>query len=126
MFLVFVYGSLRTDESNHVQMAGARLVSAHSVARDVALIPYLEGFPGLIRAPGSRARGEVFEVDAEHLARLDLFEGVPSEYLREPVECEGLGRVFAYLAARPAGFDRVDKEEWPRSKDNRPGPSWTR
>lgn len=126
MFLVFVYGSLRTGESNHAQLAGARLVSACGVALDVGLIPYLEGFPGLVRAPGCRARGEVFEVDAEHLGRLDLFEGVPTDYLREAVECEGLGSVFAYLAARPTGFDRVDQEEWPRSKDNRPGPSWTR
>lgn len=116
MFLVFVYGSLRVGESNHAQMAGARLVSAESVALGAELIAYEEGYPGIVQRQGARTRGEVYEVDAEHLGRLDAFEGCPSWYFRAPVQLEGGSEVHAYWATAPEGFARFDEEEWPRSR----------
>lgn len=126
MFFVFVYGSLRSGESNHEQMAGARLVSADSVALDAALIAYLEGYPGLVRSRGARTRGEVYEVDAAPLSRLDEFEGTPDQYQRGAVTLESGQQVETYWAAAPLGFPQLHKEEWPRSRESRPRPTWTK
>jgi gamma-glutamylcyclotransferase (GGCT)/AIG2-like uncharacterized protein YtfP len=83
---VFVYGTLRRGGSNHFRMAGAGFVSAGTVAGRLYRIDW---YPGLVLDDaGDEIHGEVYTVDAEQLAALDIFEGLSageiqgSEYRR--------------------------------------------
>lgn len=71
---VFVYGTLRQGGSNHFRMAGSRLVSAGRVKGRLYRIDW---YPGLIIDPeAGDVIGEVYEVTAELLRELDVFEGI--------------------------------------------------
>ena len=84
--LVFVYGTLRRGGSNHFRMAGAEFVSSGTVNGRLYRIDW---YPGLVLDDaGDEIHGEVYSVDAELLAALDIFEGLSageiegSEYRR--------------------------------------------
>jgi gamma-glutamylaminecyclotransferase len=84
--LVFVYGTLKTGLYNYT----ARTASPafHMVLDDVAF------YPCLYRAPreGYRVMGEVFRVDADTLAALDVLEEVDDDlYARDEIDVELLG-----------------------------------
>ncbi len=83
---VFVYGTLRRGGSNHFRMAGAAFVSAGTVAGRLYRIDW---YPGLVLDDaGDEIHGDVYAVDADLLAALDVFEGLSageiegSEYRR--------------------------------------------
>ena len=86
--LVFVYGTLRRGGSNHFRMEGAEFVSEATVAGRMYRIDW---YPGLVLDDaGDEIHGEIFAVDAEQLAALDIFEGLAagetegSQYRRLP------------------------------------------
>ncbi len=86
--IVFVYGTLRRGGSNHFRMAGGEFVAAATVAGRLYRIDW---YPGLVLDDaGDEIHGEVFSVNAEQLAALDIFEGLSageiegSEYRRVP------------------------------------------
>jgi gamma-glutamylaminecyclotransferase len=97
MTRVAVYGSLLSGLSNHEHFLG----HATPIGRDwtaekrfsmVSLGPY----PGVL--PGkSDVAVEVYEVDAETLRRLDLLEGHPVTYRREPVWLARFGTAELYI-----------------------------
>jgi gamma-glutamylcyclotransferase (GGCT)/AIG2-like uncharacterized protein YtfP len=71
---VFVYGTLRKGGSNHFRMAGARFLTTGTLAGRMYRIDW---YPGIVLdESGDEIRGEVYEVDPELLAALDVFEGV--------------------------------------------------
>lgn len=83
---VFVYGTLRKGGSNHFRMAGAEFVTAGTIRGRMYRIDW---YPGLVLDDsGDEIQGEVYAVDAELLAALDVFEGLSageiegSEYRR--------------------------------------------
>ena len=90
MTLLFVYGTLKRGCSNHAQLAGQRFVGE---ARTVPAYRLFDagGYPGLVSSmPGDHVTGEVWEVDADALQRLDVFEGLAEGlYRRERVQLEG-------------------------------------
>ena len=92
--LLFVYGTLKRGLANHHQLAGARFV-AEAVLDGVDLHD-LGPFPMAIAGAGW-ARGEVYRVDDEHLARLDRFEGVPRLYERCRRSLSDGRQVWIYL-----------------------------
>ena len=84
--LVFVYGTLRRGGSNHFRLAGAEFVTAGTIAGRMYRIDW---YPGIVLdAAGDEIQGEVYAVDPELLAALDVFEGLSageiegSEYRR--------------------------------------------
>ena len=86
--LVFVYGTLRRGGSNHFRMDGAEFVSSGTVSGRLYRIDW---YPGLVLdEAGDEIHGEVYSVDPEQLAALDIFEGLSageiqgSEYRRVP------------------------------------------
>ena len=92
---VFVYGTLRRDASNHFRMDGAEFVGEGTIAGKIYFIDSHPEFvyPALECGGEERVVGELFLVDdAQHLASLDLFEGInahspePDEYRRIKVE----------------------------------------
>ena len=84
--LVFVYGTLRRGGSNHFRLVGAEFVTAGTIAGRMYRIDW---YPGIVLdAAGDEIQGEVYAVDPELLAALDVFEGLSageiegSEYRR--------------------------------------------
>jgi gamma-glutamylaminecyclotransferase len=82
--LVFVYGSLKRGRSNHAWLAGQSFIGT-ATTRPVYRLFNLGTYPGMIESPvaGQGIRGEVWEVDSEGLAKLDVLEGIEEgEYAR--------------------------------------------
>lgn len=103
--LIFVYGTLKRGAVNHRHLADAVFVADAATGAGYTLYQ-LDGYPGMIRDPGDAngVRGELWQVGAACLARLDEFEGVPEGlYRREPVQLApphaGIG-CETYLYAR--------------------------
>jgi gamma-glutamylcyclotransferase (GGCT)/AIG2-like uncharacterized protein YtfP len=84
---LFIYGTLMPGLRLEAEMNGARFLGAAQVPGRLVDVGR---YPGLLHGEGV-VTGEVYEVDAAHLARLDVVEGlVPgnraaSQYWREEV-----------------------------------------
>jgi gamma-glutamylcyclotransferase (GGCT)/AIG2-like uncharacterized protein YtfP len=62
-------------------------------------VRHVDGFPALL--PGSgEVPGELYDIEADHLARLDAFEG--EAYVRRLVTLADGASVQAYFLAEPA------------------------
>ncbi|MCA1963633.1 MAG: gamma-glutamylcyclotransferase [Prosthecobacter sp.] len=85
---IFVYGTLKRGGSNHGWMRGQHFLTEAATAPCYRLYD-LGGYPGMVldEAAGISIQGEIWEVDAEGLARLDVLEDVADgEYTREEVK----------------------------------------
>lgn len=98
---LFVYGTLLRGESNHALLAGAHFVRNASTPPAYTLYA-LDGHPGMGDEGVTSVQGEVFDVDAPTLARLDGLEGHPDWYRRTPILLSDSERVETYLL--PARF----------------------
>ncbi len=90
--LLFVYGTLKRGHSNHHHLADQTFIGLARTPAGYRLYD-LGGFPGIAPVPGDQTGvvGEVWAVDPDALARLDVFEGVH----------EGLYRRAAIVLAPP-------------------------
>jgi gamma-glutamylcyclotransferase (GGCT)/AIG2-like uncharacterized protein YtfP len=107
--LVFVYGTLKRGLSNHNWMRGQTFLDEARTQTNYRMFD-LGGYPGMVEAEGGvSVEGEVWEVDAAGLSRLDVLEGVAEgEYAFGPLDLlppwDQRG-VCGYLYLRPvAGF----------------------
>ncbi len=85
--LLFVYGTLKRGCQNHAQMAGQTYLAEARTLPGFRLFD-VGGYPGLVLWPDdlNGVEGELWEVDASALARLDAFEGVDAGlYVRRPL-----------------------------------------
>jgi gamma-glutamylaminecyclotransferase len=116
--LLFVYGTLLRGEPNHPQLSDASFVRRTRTAAAYELVD-LGGYPALLEDGESAISGEVYEVDAELLARLDAFEEVPELYERKPIDLID-GSVDAYVMSRDraSGAPRITDGGW---LEQRPG-----
>jgi gamma-glutamylaminecyclotransferase len=75
--LVFVYGTLKRGGSNHRCLAGQKFVGEGRTLPGFRLFDLGE-YPGMVPHVDDRAgvSGEVWAVDADCLARLDVLEGI--------------------------------------------------
>ena len=71
---VFVYGTLRQHEANHALLKGARCISRQCWTNGI-LYDTGFGFPAMVPSSHERVYGELYEVTAEQLQRLDRLEG---------------------------------------------------
>lgn len=97
MSRLFVYGSLMTGESNHAHMRGASLLGPARTAPAFTLHD-LGPYPALAARGATSVAGELFDVPASVLARLDRFEGHPDLYVRSPILLDDGTEAQAYLA----------------------------
>ncbi len=93
---IFVYGTLMRHQSNHPMLDGATFVSPARTAPEFTLW-HLGEYPAMTSGGHTAIRGEVYSVDADLLARLDHFEGVPTLYERVLVDLVDAAPAFAYL-----------------------------
>ena len=87
---VFVYGTLKKGFSNHYILSTSKLVGEATTCSTYAMIgtgmpfPYVLGIRSA-ELGGLNITGEVYEVDASTLQRLDVLEGVPHHYKKQQV-----------------------------------------
>ena len=84
---VFVYGTLKRGGENAGSLAGQRYLGEARTLPEYRLYG-LDGYPGMVAASegGLSIAGEIWEVDAACLARLDELEGVAvGLYARRPI-----------------------------------------
>lgn len=87
MTRIFVYGTLKRGGSNHGWLCGQRFIAEARTQPQFRLFD-LGGYPGLVADAqhGLAVEGEVWEVDAAALARLDELEDLDGgEYARQPL-----------------------------------------
>lgn len=97
---VFVYGTLKRGFSNHGLLSEARFLGEGLTIPKFAM--YKVGFPVLMESNGSvgRITGELYEVSARTLERLDMLEGVGRMYTREKVRVmttDGVTEAMIYI-----------------------------
>jgi gamma-glutamylaminecyclotransferase len=116
--LIFVYGTLKRDCSNHHFLAGQKFIGLGRTVPGFRLYS-LGGFPGMVTQEGDEAgvTGEVWAVDAEALVRLDGLEGVD----------EGLYRRESVKLVHPFDVREVEGYVYARSVAGRKdlGSTWT-
>ncbi len=81
--LVFVYGSLKRGFSNHHFLHGQPFVGEAKTTPSYRMFDY-GGFPAVVPSPqnGRSIEGELFEIDAETLVRLDWLEEIDAGLYR--------------------------------------------
>jgi gamma-glutamylaminecyclotransferase len=95
---LFVYGSLLSGLHNHPLLAGSRLIGSDRTRPAFTLVD-LGAFPALVAGGNTAVVGEVWEVDAATLARLDRLEGHPRWYRRTPIRLASRRHAETYLMA---------------------------
>ena len=111
MTCVFVYGTLKKGGRNHRYLAGQQFLGETRTSPGHTLYS-LGDYPGMVRSnnPGHDVVGEVWQVDAPCLARLDQLEGVN----------EGLYERVAIALAPPFAGQTVETYFYLRSLAGRP------
>lgn len=114
---VFVYGTLRPGGRNHGYLASARHLGPHTTAAIFTLLdtgPY----PAALDRGTTALVGDVFAVDDDTFAALDVLEGYPVHYTRRLLDT-GFGAAWIYLwiAARDANWRIIEHGDWCRWRD---------
>jgi len=111
--VLFVYGSLLRGQVNHFWMEGARYLGEAVTVPRFELLD-LGPFPALVDGGSTAVHGELYEVDAVLLARLDVFEDVPEMYRRDVVQLQGHAPAQGYLLQphHAPGRPRVPGGDW--------------
>lgn len=112
---IFVYGTLLAGEANHGELRGARRCGAGRTAARYTLYD-LGGYPGLVAGGTTAIVGEIYDVDAATLARLDLLEEHPTLYVRAPIALAdgGDAETYLYPRARVGEAPPIASGDWKR------------
>lgn len=123
---LLVYGTLKGGHGNHQLL---KCANAHFMHYDSITGPFrmnhMVGFPGIFRLPESdlkrpdhTMKGEVWAVEPEGLAAIDMLEGHPNFYRREKMWTDKNTRVWVYLMSPGVCSRRPDlMDEERRVKD---------
>ncbi|WP_035051638.1 gamma-glutamylcyclotransferase family protein [Andreprevotia chitinilytica] len=103
---VFVYGTLKQGGWNHKWLNGAPCQGAAVTVAQYAL--YATSYPFLVEDEALYpVEGELYAVDADGLAHLDVLEGHPDDYVRKEIAVRNaVGEVvtaWAYFHSQPQG-----------------------
>ena len=117
---LFVYGSLRRGERNHDFLIGACFLS-RVVTRPRYSLRASGMTPGLADHGEQAVQGELYELDAAHLTRLDRLGGAPGLYERKEVELSDGSSADAYFMpdAHARCYPEVASGDW-ASRQRRP------
>lgn len=101
---VFVYGTLKKGFPNHHVLKNADFVGKATTTGGGFAMATNGFYPAVWRGAGpANVQGEVYEVSSLTLGRLDILEGHPGFYRREPVETTQ-GQVEMYLLTPSSKF----------------------
>lgn len=111
---VFVYGSLMRGQANHHWLKGATFLGRARLHGGE--LYDLGAYPMAILRSGSSdvIHGEVFEIDADGLRRLDILEEYPNDYDRRVCPLSDGTQAWVYVGREElvAGCRRVDHGDW--------------
>ena len=112
---LFVYGSLRRGERNHSFLNGARFLGRAST-RPLYTLRHSGLTPGMADNGVQRVAGELYDLDAAHLTRLDRLGGVPGLYVRKLVQLQDGSFAEAYFMpeAHARCYPEVASGDWTR------------
>ena len=90
---LFVYGTLKSGFHNHHLLEDTEFVCDATTKHKYPMVNVEEYFPYLIDAKGDghQIEGEVYKIDAQILAMLDILEGYPELYTRHKIAVKSLG-----------------------------------
>ncbi|WP_437969652.1 gamma-glutamylcyclotransferase family protein [Sorangium sp. So ce260] len=110
---LFVYGTLMRGERSHALLGRARYLGVARTSRAFELAD-LGAYPALVRGGSTAVLGELYAPDRETLVSLDVYEGCPDLFRREPIELDGGARCEAYLmpAGQALGCPRIASGDW--------------
>lgn len=117
--LLFVYGTLRISEHNHVYLQSAELLSPLCSAEGF-LFDTGHGYPVMASGCGGVVWGELYRVTGTQLAAIDQLEdyrpegGGEYERIRRPIHTEGgVVEAFVYVtASEPDGLMPIPGGDW--------------
>jgi len=92
---VFVYGTLKKGRGNHHLLSQSKFLGTAETLPQYTMVS-LGAFPGVIENGITQIQGEIYEVNAEQLVRLDRLEGHPNFYRRDEIETSE-GKAWIYL-----------------------------
>ena len=103
MTLFLIYGTFRSGQPGHANLAGARLVQSVETAPRYRLFEVDGRWPALVEAggDGTAIAGELYDLESTHIARLAEIE--PPGWHREPVELADGRRVEAFVGDASLG-----------------------
>jgi RimJ/RimL family protein N-acetyltransferase/gamma-glutamylcyclotransferase (GGCT)/AIG2-like uncharacterized protein YtfP len=108
---VFVYGTLRAGEKNHPVLGASRCLGEARTAPIYSLWD-VGNYPALVPGGTTAVCGEIYEVDADALARLDVLEGHPTLFRREAIALED-GTIDGYVFVAPlVGASEIASGDW--------------
>ncbi len=110
---IFVYGTLMQGERAHSYLADAKFIGEYRL-KDYALYN-LGWYPGIRPKKDSSVIGEVYEIDASMLLRMDAYEGEGHLYHRMHVVAEnenGRIDVQAYVYAHEIRSGIIEGGDW--------------
>jgi gamma-glutamylcyclotransferase (GGCT)/AIG2-like uncharacterized protein YtfP len=110
---LYVYGTLRTGQSNNHYLNGQKFVQEAITAPNYLL--YDNGFyPCMIESENGRAiKGEIWEVTEETMNRLDQLEGVPTLYQRRTIKIPNFpNEVIGYIYQKEINRYKECGVEW--------------
>lgn len=100
------YGSLRRGQHNHRLLESAGFIAIDRTRPAFTLID-LGSFPAMTAGGETAVVGEIWEVDAATLARLDTLEGHPRWYRRTPIVLASRRRADTYILPSAHTMGRV-------------------
>lgn len=107
MSLLFVYGTLKSNQHNHRYLRGEFVRHARTTPH--YRLVCCGAFPGL-RYGDKSIVGELWDVPEEHVSMLDLFEG--SIYRRENITLDDNTVAEAYILCIGDGFAEYEGDNW--------------
>ena len=94
---LFVYGTLRRSETAHELLGPGAIFVREALTRPAYTLYQLGWYPGLVEGGSTAVKGELWSIRTESWPRLDRYEGVPNDYVRERILLADGARAFAYL-----------------------------
>lgn len=82
MPVVFVYGTLMRNESNHHYLESAHFIGS-GCAKGLGLYAVTPAYPGAIPEANEKVLGEIYEIDNETFTSLDKLEDYGEFYTRK-------------------------------------------
>jgi len=82
MYNIFVYGTLKKEGCNHHFLKDSEFVKNEVLKDHSIYVPDLFNFPLLLEDEGGKVHGEIYKIDDNTLANLDMLEGEGNLYNR--------------------------------------------
>lgn len=111
---IFVYGTLRKDQSNHHLLAGAEFLSYGRTPAKYRLVS-MGGYPAMLHDGEISVYGEIYSATPEMVKRMDHLEGHPDYYRRTPIVLADGVEVEAYICqdeGSAGGRPAISSGDW--------------